>query len=118
MRTKEGNMKDSEKKEIKEAIETNILELTQRVKDLEVATKPMGLDSAVGRLSRMDYINNKTIDEANLRSSVSKLKALKRWLELIDTSQFGKCSRCGNEINPKRLLFMPESTRCINCAGK
>ncbi|MFY0607950.1 MAG: TraR/DksA C4-type zinc finger protein [Cyclobacteriaceae bacterium] len=111
-------MNDKEKQEIKEAIEEKISELTQRVKDLEEATKPMGLDNAVGRLSRMDYINNKTIDEANLRSSVSKLEALKRWLELIDTTKFGKCSKCGNEINPKRLLFMPESTRCIHCAGK
>ena len=111
-------MKDSEKKEIKEAIEAKVLELTQRIKDLQVATKPMGLDSAVGRLSRMDYINNKTIDEANLRSSISKVQALERWLDLIDTQKFGKCSRCGNEINPKRLLFMPESMRCIKCAAK
>ncbi|VXD17536.1 TraR/DksA family transcriptional regulator [Marinoscillum sp. 108] len=108
----------NEKKEIRTAIEEKIVELEQRVQDLTVATKPMGLDNAVGRLSRMDYINNKTIDEANLRASEQKLEALRRWLDLIDTEKFGKCSRCGNEINPKRLLFMPESTRCIHCAGK
>jgi DnaK suppressor protein len=111
-------MKDQERKEIEQAIKGKALELEQRIKDLEEATKPMGLDNAVGRLSRMDYINNKSIDEANLRSSQTKLKALKRWIDLIDTEKFGKCTRCGNEINPKRLLFMPESTRCINCAGK
>ena len=108
----------NEKKEIRAAIEEKIVELEQRVQDLRIATKPMGLDNAVGRLSRMDYINNKTIDEANLRTSEQKLEALRRWLDLIDTEKFGKCSKCGNEINPKRLLFMPESTRCIHCAGK
>lgn len=111
-------MKSSDKKEIAQAIREKIEELDNRVKDLTEATKPQGLDNAVGRLSRMDYINNKTIDEANLRASVNKLKALKRWLDLIDSEKFGKCTRCGNEINPKRLLFMPESTRCIHCANK
>lgn len=111
-------MKAEDKEEIKEAIEAKIAELEKLVIHLAEATKPMGLDNAVGRLSRMDYINNKAIDESNLRSSEDKLKALRRWLDLIGTDKFGKCTRCGNEINPKRLLFMPESTRCINCAGK
>ncbi len=111
-------MDSKEKEEIRMAIEEKVNELTSRIKDLQEATKPMGLDNAVGRLSRMDYINNKTIDEANLRQSESKLKALQRWLSMIDTDKFGKCSRCNKEINPKRLLFMPESTHCIQCASR
>ena len=67
---------------------------------------------------QMDYINNKSIDESSMRKAEKDLKALERWLELHDTSQFGKCVRCGNEININRLLFMPESKRCIYCAGK
>ncbi|MEQ8470005.1 MAG: TraR/DksA C4-type zinc finger protein [Marinoscillum sp.] len=111
-------MNQNTKEEIKIAITKKIKELEKLVLDLKEATKPIGLDSAVGRLSRMDYINNKTIDESNLRSSENKLTALKRWMEIIETDKFGKCTRCDNEINPKRLLFMPESTRCIHCAGK
>ena len=111
-------MTGKEKAEIRDAIEGKITELERRMTDLKEATKPMGLDNAVGRLSRMDYINNKTIDESNLRSSEVKLNALKRWLDIFDTERFGKCSKCGNEINVKRLLFMPESTRCIHCAGR
>lgn len=111
-------MNTKEKREIKEAIQTKISELSERLKSLKIATKPQGLDSAVGRLSRMDFINNKTIDEANIRTSETKLKALNRWLDLIDTSKFGKCSRCANAINPKRLLFLPESTLCIHCASR
>lgn len=111
-------MDADEKKELKLIIEEKIKELKSRLKSLIEATKPMGLDSAIGRISRMDYINNKTIDEANIRSSEVKLKALQKWLDVIDTDKFGKCTRCGNEINIKRLLFLPESTRCIHCAGK
>ncbi|MFY0687731.1 MAG: TraR/DksA C4-type zinc finger protein [Cyclobacteriaceae bacterium] len=110
-------MNNSQKAQIKLAIEEKMAEITNRLTELAEATKPMGLDSAVGRLSRMDYINNKSIDEANMRTSKNKLKALKRWLDLYDSDKFGKCTRCGNEINVKRLLFLPESTRCIHCAG-
>ncbi len=111
-------MDAQEKQTVKGAIEQKIQELEERLKSLIESTKPMGLDNAVGRISRMDYINNKTIDEANIRSSEIKLKALKRWLEIYDTDKFGRCARCGNEINVQRLLFLPESTRCIHCAGK
>lgn len=111
-------MDAQEKQTVKVAIEQKIQELEERLKSLIESTKPMGLDNAVGRISRMDYINNKTIDEANIRSSEIKLKALKRWLEIYDTDKFGRCARCGNEINVQRLLFLPESTRCIHCAGK
>jgi DnaK suppressor protein len=111
-------MDAKERIKFKTAIEDKIKELEERMKSLIEFTKPMGLDNAVGRISRMDYINNKTIDEANIRSSESKLIALKRWLEICDTDKFGKCTRCGNEINIQRLLFLPESTRCIHCASK
>lgn len=111
-------MTDEQKLEIRKAIEAKLEELTETVEGLKEFTKPMGLDSAIGRVSRMDYINNKSVSEAGLRTAETKLKALERWLLLYDTEQFGKCSRCGNEININRLLFLPESSRCINCAGK
>lgn len=111
-------MTSEQKEQLKAAIEKKIAENRQSILDLREATKPMGLDSAIGRVSRMDYINNKSISEAELQKAEAKLKALERWLSLYNTDQFGKCSRCGQEININRLLLMPESTRCIHCAGK
>lgn len=31
---------------------------------------------------------------------------------------YGRCTRCGNEIPPGRLEIMPTATRCVACAGK
>ncbi|MDZ7650927.1 MAG: TraR/DksA C4-type zinc finger protein [Cytophagales bacterium] len=111
-------MSPEQKEMLKVAIEKKIEESEQSVKDLREATKPMGLDSSIGRISRMDYINNKAVNEAELQKAENNLVALRRWLSIYDTEQFGKCTRCGQEININRLLLIPSSTRCINCAGK
>jgi DnaK suppressor protein len=33
----------------------------------------------------------------------------------IENGTYGKCVRCGQEINPKRLEALPYATLCINC---
>jgi DnaK suppressor protein len=111
-------MKEEEAIEVKKAIEQKIADLKDLIINLKEATKPMGLDNSVGRLSRMDYINNKTIDEASLRKAENSLQALERWLSVYGTEKFGKCVKCNNAINVNRLLLMPESSRCIRCAGR
>jgi DnaK suppressor protein len=111
-------MTPEEKIQLKKAIEEKMEDSKKAILDLREASKPMGLDSAIGRISRMDYINNKSISESELLKAESKLRALERWLSIYDTDQFGKCTKCGQEININRLLLLPESTRCIRCANR
>ncbi len=111
-------MTNQEKQELKTAIENKKTELLKMISDLKEETKPQGLDSSIGRISRMDYINNKSVNEASLRKAENDLKSIDRWLSIYHSDKFGKCTYCGNEINPKRLIYMPASTRCIHCANK
>ena len=109
-------MRPEDKIRLKKAIEFKIDEIRQLIADLKESTKPQGLDNSVGRLSRMDYINNKSVNEAGLRSAENKLAGLERWLSLYDSDNFGKCAKCNNDINVNRLLLNPHSTLCIKCA--
>lgn len=111
-------MTEKEKADLKTSIESKKAELEEMIKNLKEETKPQGLDSAIGRISRMDYINNKSVNESSLRKAENDLKSIERWLSIFGSDKFGKCSYCGNEINPKRLIYMPASTRCIHCANK
>ena len=104
--------------QIKSVILEKIVELEDELVNLKEMTRPMGLDSAIGRVSRMDYINNKSINEAQLKKTETKIKALNNWLAKVGTADFGNCVRCGNEININRLLFLPESNLCIKCASR
>jgi DnaK suppressor protein len=106
------------RKALKEKIKTLITKLETEVIRLEEATKPIGPENAIGRVSRMDAINNKSVSEAALRSSKRKLSSLRVALTKIDAPEFGICTRCKRPIAPARLMFMPESIRCINCADR
>jgi len=66
----------------------------------------------------MDYINNKSINEAQLKKTETKIKALNNWLPKDGMADFGKYIRYGKDININQLLFLPESNLCIKCASR
>lgn len=80
-------------------------------------TKPISPENAIGRVSRMDAINNKSVNESALRQSEKKLKDLKRVLEKAGSKDFGICVRCKKPIPVGRLMIRPESLLCVNCAS-
>lgn len=107
-----------EREKITEVISTNIKKLNSEITELEELTKPIPLDAAIGRISRMDAINNKTINDSALRNKRKIIARLERALDQSTESDFGLCQRCGNEIPFGRLEYMPHTTRCIHCVGK
>jgi DnaK suppressor protein len=104
--------------EIRAALEKTISDTEASIISLKDLTKPISPDNAIGRVSRMDAINNKSINDAGLRAAKSKLEKLQRNLRRIDDADFGLCAKCGNPIQFGRLKFMPESSWCINCARR
>ena len=75
-------------------------------------------ENSLGRVNRMDAINNKSVMEVSLRIKRDKLTKLKVALTNIDNDNFGQCKRCKNTIQTKRLIYMPESYRCVRCADR
>ncbi len=101
---------------VRDLIRKKITELQGKIKELEDLTKPIAPDVAIGRVSRMDAINNRSVNEAALRQAREKLHGLQHALGVIDNPSFGKCSRCGGQIPPGRFMAMPESTKCMRCS--
>lgn len=111
-------MDDKERAELKLSIAQKIEKSKTDILKLEEVTQPIKPENSLGRVSRMDAINNKSINEAALRTARQKLNKLEYAYKRIDDPEFGQCSQCGNGINPRRILFMPESTFCMNCAKR
>jgi DnaK suppressor protein len=102
-----------------ESIRTKILaqlkKLEVDIKEYKELTKPISPENAIGRISRMDAINNKSVNEAALHNSKNKLVRLQRSLSELESKSFGLCRQCGEEIELAKLLVMPESIRCVTC---
>ena len=97
----------------------NLIKKTElEIKDLEDTVKPIGPENAIGRISRMDAINNQAVLEAAIRSKKKKLTKMKIAIAKIDEEKFGVCELCKNPIPIARLAYMPESNRCVSCADR
>ena len=72
-----------------------------------------GLDE----VARMDAIVSKSVHETSLKSARNRVAALEYAMKrLVEDAEFGYCMDCGDAIPFKRLLSMPEASRCVNCA--
>ena len=101
---------------IAKKIDQEIKKTTDSINEYKQLNKPMAPDNAIGRVSRMDAINNRSVLNAALKKAELKLKKLKIVQKEIDKKDFGTCLNCKNEIPMARLMIVPESKKCINCA--
>lgn len=105
-----------EKEDLKKLIVKELEKTRQLVEMYRESSQPVAPDTAIGRISRMDAINNKSVTELALRQAESKLRSLEFVLSNVDHPGFGKCIRCGREIPLGRILVRPESTLCVGCS--
>lgn len=105
-----------DKTEIKALVNKEIEKTQKIIKEYEELVKPEAPDVAIGRVSRMDAINNRSVVEASLRQAREKLDKLNFVLTKVDKPDFGLCMRCGNPIPIGRIIIRPESVHCVNCA--
>lgn len=97
-------------------LRTEIERTVTTIADMKAMTGPVAPDDAIGRISRMDAIQNQSITDAALRKAEEKLVLLQRMEGRLDDPDLGLCQRCGAEIPMQRLLLMPQSTYCVRCA--
>ena len=109
-------MNNTQKKEILSQIKKEIEHTKNKIKTYKEMCKPIAPENAIGRISRMDAINNKSVNEAVLREAEKKIKQLQFMNKNINYPEFGECAKCKNTIPFGRLLIMPQSKYCVECA--
>jgi len=105
-----------EKLQIKKRIEEEIEATKALVEKYRELTKPIAPENAIGRVSRMDAINNKSVNESALKKAELKLNNLNVALTKIDDTDFGICVRCKNPIPLGRIYLLPQAITCVKCA--
>ncbi len=72
---------------------------------------------SVGRLSRMDAMQQQAMAEAQERARHAELVRIAQAERRIRDDEYGYCDGCGEEIPDKRLEIDPAAMRCVGCAG-
>lgn len=106
-----------QREEIRQKFMEEINKTKESVAEYKELTKPIAPENAIGRISRMDAINNKSIIEAALRKAEEKLTLLLAGFKRVEDNDFGLCNKCNAQIPVGRLVLMPHSIFCVNCAG-
>jgi len=81
------------------------------------SVRRVDLDEPIGRLSRIDAIQQQKMAQAGKRRIRARLEMIKAALARIDRDDgsYGICAMCHDVIPRKRLEARPESNLCIEC---
>lgn len=80
---------------------------------------PVELDqTSVGRLSRMDAMQQQAMAQAGLRRAEIEQQRIQAALNRLASGEYGYCVKCDEEISEGRLKIDPAALICIDCARK
>ena len=71
---------------------------------------------SVGRLSRMDAMQQQAMAEASERARQRDLVRIEMAERRIASGDYGHCEECDEEIPDGRLAIDPMATHCVRCA--
>ena len=103
-------------KRFRQIILDEIAELEKLSYDSSSDRAPVTLDQqAVGRLSRMDAMQQQSMELAKEDRRRLRIASLKSAIRRLDEGSFGECLSCGEDIAARRLLIDVAATLCIGC---
>jgi DnaK suppressor protein len=108
-------MTNEERRQLVEIIHSEIEKLQAKARTLKDFTGPISPDDAIGRISRMDAINNKSVFDASLRNIETRLEQLSQIKQIVQNQDYGICIQCHQSIPFERLKLRPEIRLCANC---
>jgi len=73
--------------------------------------------TSVGRLSRMDAMQQQAMAKATRQNRTTEIQAIKNALLRLEEGEYGYCEDCGENIPAKRLELSPTAIRCVGCAS-
>ncbi len=111
-------LSDDERHELREFMQAELGRLDAEIVTLTEMTAPVSPDPAIGRLSRLEAMNEKGVNEAALRSARGRSASIRAALRDVDGDEFGLCIECGEAIPFARIKSMPGTRVCVPCAEK
>ena len=93
-------------------------ELETLISNAEAGSRPVSLDQPIGRVSRVDALQQQSMSQASQRAAEKGLQQIAAALQRIASGDYGLCVICEEEIGLARLQARPEAPFCIDCQGE
>ncbi len=112
-------MQEITSKELKQ-LEQKLLglleDLNQQIELAQPGASTVVLDqSKVGRLSRMDAMQQQNMADSLLKETQKRFSLARKALKKIENGDYSYCESCGEEIGFARLQVKPEALLCLSC---
>lgn len=102
--------------ELRAELDRQLRRLERSMQVTEAAMEPVKLDqTAVGRLSRIDSLQNQGLTRNLQEREQVKLGHIQEAFRRMGEGTYGLCVSCGGEIPFERLYVMPETPTCASC---
>lgn len=89
--------------------------LSETLHATEARSKPVSLDDPIGRLSRVDALQQQHMADAQARHAREQLTGVRLAIQRLELGTFGDCLACGEPIDTRRLRARPAVTLCLAC---
>ena len=89
--------------------------LAENLKLTKEGSKPVQLSNPIGRLSRMDAIQQQQMTKANRATYARRLRQIEASLDSFEKGEYGYCRSCEEPIGYRRLKARPETPFCLSC---
>lgn len=100
----------------RERLEALALEVNQALTASKGSADVVELDTAIGRLSRMDAMQNQQMALELRRRQENQLLRIQNALKRMDQGRYGLCGKCKKPIAEERLETSPDVVMCVRCA--
>jgi DnaK suppressor protein len=111
------HLTQSQLAELRDELERQLKKLRKSMSVTDEALKTVVLDqTAVGRVSRMDSLQNQGIAQGLREREAVRLVQIQTALQRLSNGTYGSCTACGGIIAFERLSVFPESAMCAACS--
>ena len=90
-------------------------EIKKSTEAAKSGAKPVDMGLPIGRLSRMDAIQQQHMAQAGVSALERRLNQINSALAAAASGTYGHCRRCEEPIGYKRLKARPETPFCLRC---
>lgn len=93
-------------------------ELVDAIAASETAAQPVDLDQPIGRVSRIDALQQQSMVQATRAAARRRLEQVDAALRRHEDGEYGACLSCEEPVGFARLEARPETPFCIGCQSR